>query len=116
MSDTINTNNAAVVPEYKSTTSIIQLVLSFLLSFLCCGGIVGAVFAILSLVEGSKVKTFVQEGNMQAAYNSLEQANKWTKFAWIFIAIFMAIIAIIAIVYVIYFVFILGVITLDSVY
>ena len=112
MSDTINTNNAAVVPEYKSTTAIIQIVLSFL----CCGGIIGAVFAILALVEGSKVKTFVQEGNMQAAYTSLDQANKWTKLAWIFIAISMAIIAIIAIVYVIYFVFILGVITLDSVY
>lgn len=89
MSDTINTNNTSVVPEYKTTVSIIQIVVSFL----CCGGIIGAIFAIMSLVEGSKVKNFVQEGNMQAANESLEQAKKWNKYSWIAIAICMVLVA-----------------------
>ena len=66
MSDTVNVNNTAVVPEYKPTVAIIQIVVSFL----CCGGIIGAIFAIMSLIEGSKVKNFVQEGNIQAANDS----------------------------------------------
>ena len=31
MSDTVNTNNTSVVPEYKPTVAIIQIVVSFLL-------------------------------------------------------------------------------------
>ena len=49
---------------------------------------IGIVFAILSLVEGSKVKNFVQQGNLQAANASLEQAKKWNKISWIIIAVF----------------------------
>ena len=89
MSDTVNVNNTAVVPEYKPTVAIIQIVVSFL----CCGGIIGAIFAIMSLIEGSKVKNFVQEGNIQAANDSLAQAKKWSKFSWIAIAICMVLVA-----------------------
>lgn len=59
-----------------------------MVSFLCCGGIIGGIFAILSLVEGSKVKTFVQQGNIAAANASLAQAKKWNKISWIIIAVF----------------------------
>lgn len=88
MPETVNTNNNAGVPEYKPTVAIIQIVISFL----CCGGIIGAVFAILGLVEGNKVKGFVQQGNIEAANASLEQANKWSKYSWIAIAICMVLV------------------------
>lgn len=82
-SSTTYTNNAAPVPEYKPASAIIAIVVSVL----CCGGIIGLIFAILSLVEGSKVKSFVQQGNIQLANASLEQAKKWNKFSWIAIVI-----------------------------
>ena len=88
MPDTVNVNNTTTVPEYKPTVAIIQIVVSFL----CCGGIIGAIFAILALVEGSKVKTFVAQGDMQSANASLEQANKWSKYSWIAIAICMVLV------------------------
>ena len=72
------------MPEYKPTSAIIAIVVSFL----CCGGIIGGIFAILSLVEGSKVKTFVEQGNIVAANASLAQAKKWNKISWIIIAVF----------------------------
>lgn len=97
MPDTVNTNNVQTVPEYKPTIAIIQIVISFL----CCGGVVGAVFAILALVEGNKVKGFVAQGNMEAAQASLDQANKWSKFSWIAIAICMVLVAL-------YFIFVFG--------
>ena len=58
-------------------------------SVVCCGGILGLIFAILSLVEGGKVKTFVASGNIDAANASLVDAKKWNKYAWIAIAICM---------------------------
>lgn len=88
MPDTVNTNNTQTVPEYKPTIAIIQIVISFL----CCGGVIGAVFAILGLVEGNKVKGFVAQGNLEAAQASLDQANKWSKYAWIAIAICMVLV------------------------
>ncbi len=79
-----SSNNVSEVPEYKPTSAIIAIVVSFL----CCGGIIGGIFAILSLVEGSKVKTFVEQGNIVAANASLAQAKKWNKISWIIIAVF----------------------------
>ena len=35
---------------------------------------------------------FVAQGNMEAAKASLEQANKWSKYAWIAIAICMVLV------------------------
>ena len=80
--NTINYNNEVL--EYKPASAIIAIVVSIL----CCGGIIGAIFAILSLVEGSKVKTFMQKGDIISARNSLEQAKKWNKIAWIIVAVF----------------------------
>lgn len=96
--NTSSSYNGAEIPEYKSTSAIIAIVVSFL----CCGGIIGGIFAILSLVEGSKVKTFVQQGNMLAANTSLAQAKKWNKISWIIIAVF-------AVLLVIYCIFMFGI-------
>lgn len=98
-----NSNNVSEVPEYKPTSAIIAIVVSFL----CCGGIIGGIFAILSLVEGSKVKTFVEQGNIVAANASLAQAKKWNKISWIIIAVFAVLIFI-------YGIFILGMAILEA--
>lgn len=79
-----NMGNNIESPKYNATSSIIAIIVSVL----CCTGLIGSVFAILSLVEGSKVKNFVQQGNLQAANASLEQAKKWNKISWIIIAVF----------------------------
>ena len=71
--------------EYKRTVAIIQIVISFLF----CGEIIGAIFAILGLIEGNKVKTFKQEGNFEAVKASLKKANRCSKFSWNMIAICM---------------------------
>lgn len=79
-----NSNNMnANIPVYNSASAIIALILSVL----CCGGQLGLIFSILSLVEGSKVKQFVSQGNIQAANMSLDQAKKWDTIAWIVIGI-----------------------------
>ncbi|MCI8486360.1 MAG: hypothetical protein HFJ20_04585 [Clostridia bacterium] len=98
-----SSNNVSEVPEYKPTSAIIAIVVSFL----CCGGIIGGIFAILSLVEGSKVKTFVEQGNIVAANASLAQAKKWNKISWIIIAVFAVLLFIWAI-------FILGIAILEA--
>ena len=82
--DTANTSGDSI-PEYNSGSAIAALIVSIF----CCGGIIGIIFAILSLVEGGKVKTFVANGNIDAANASLADAKKWNKYAWIGIAIFM---------------------------
>lgn len=46
------------------------------------------------MVEGSKVKTFVQQGNIAAANASLNQAKKWNKISWIIIAVFAVLLVI----------------------
>lgn len=98
-----SSNNVSEVPEYKPTSAIIAIVVSFL----CCGGIIGGIFAILSLVEGSKVKTFVEQGNIVAANASLAQAKKWNKISWIIIAVFAVLLFISA-------TFILGIAILEA--
>lgn len=78
-SNTQNSNNDGTIPVYSSVSAIISIVVSFL----CCGGMIGAIFGILSLVEGSKVKEFVQQGNIEMAREKLKQAKKWNMIAWI---------------------------------
>lgn len=78
-----NYNAGATVPTYNMTPAIIATVVSVL----CCGGVIGLIFSILSLVEGSKVKNYVAQGDIVNANNSLETAKKWNKYAWIAIAI-----------------------------
>ena len=69
-----NMGNNIESPKYNATSSIIAIIVSVL----CCTGLIGIVFAILSLVQG----------NLQAANASLEQAKKWNKISWIIIAVF----------------------------
>jgi len=77
--NTTSKTNGGQVPEYSPVSAIMAIVVSVL----CCTGMIGVIFAILSLVEGSKVKTFVQAGNIDAANASLAEAKKWNKIAWI---------------------------------
>lgn len=102
----VNPNNANVnsienVPTYNMANAIIALVVSLC----CCSNIIGIVFAILSIVEGSKVSQFVRFGDIVSANASLEQAKKWVKYAWISLAIWVAVIIMF---YIVYFVFIFG--------
>ena len=95
-------NNMGNVPKYNSASAIVALIASFL----CCTNVIGIVFAVLSLIEGSKVSQFVQFGDMISANNSLVQAKKWGKYAWIATGV-VAVLAVIF--YIVYFVFILGI-------
>ena len=100
----LNQNNANVynVPTYNMANAIVALVICLC----CCSNIIGVVFAILSLVEGSKVSQFVNFGDMASANISLNQAKKWVKYAWISLAIWVVAIIVI---YVLYFAFIFGI-------
>lgn len=102
-------NNMGNVPKYNSASAIVALIASFL----CCTNVIGIVFAVLSLIEGSKVSQFVQFGDMISANNSLVQAKKWVKYAWIATGI-VAVLAVIF--YIVYFVFILGITTFSNNY
>ena len=102
-------NNMGNVPKYNSASAIVALIASFL----CCTNVIGIVFAVLSLIEGSKVSQFVQFGDMISANNSLVQAKKWVKYAWIATGV-VAVLAVIF--YIVYFVFILGITTFSNNY
>lgn len=97
----VNVNNMENVPTYNMANAIVALVVSLC----CCSNIIGIVFAILSIVEGSKVSQFVRFGDIASAKASLDQAKKWVKYAWISFAIWIGAIIIFCIVY---FVFIFG--------
>ncbi|HBC83972.1 MAG TPA: hypothetical protein DCZ30_00515 [Clostridiales bacterium] len=97
----VNVNNMENVPTYNMANAIVALVVSLC----CCSNIIGIVFAILSIVEGSKVSQFVRFGDIASAKASLDQAKKWVKYAWISFAIWIGAIIIF---YIVYFVFIFG--------
>ena len=90
-----NTNNMGNVPTYNIANAIVALVISLS----CCSNIIGIVFAILSIVEGSKVSQFVRFGDMASANASLIQAKKWVKYAWISLAIWVGVIIVFYIIY-----------------
>lgn len=102
-----NTNNMGNVPTYNIANAIVALVISLS----CCSNIIGIVFAILSIVEGSKVSQFVRFGDMASANASLIQAKKWVKYAWISLAIWVGVIIVF---YIIYFVFIFGIVAITE--
>lgn len=89
-----NINNEEI-PTFSPTHSIILLVFCVL----CCGGVVGAVFAILSLVEGNKVKEYVRNGNIEEAKIAKKNSTKWIKATYITCVIAAAITIIIGIFY-----------------
>lgn len=103
----VNTNNMGNVPTYNIANAIVALVISLC----CCSNIIGIVFAILSIVEGSKVSQFVRFGDMASANASLIQAKKWVKYAWISLAIWVGVIIAF---YIIYFVFIFGIVAITE--
>ena len=49
-----NNVNSSDVPTFSPGHSIFLIIFSIL----CCGGIIGAIFAVLSLTEGNKVKDY----------------------------------------------------------
>ena len=77
--DEKNKNDNVDVPVFNSTASIVMIVVSIL----CSGGMIGAVFAILSLTEGLRVKDHVARGDMEQATQSLKESKKWLKVAYI---------------------------------
>lgn len=79
-----NVQNDGSIPVYNQTSAIIACVVSVL----CCSGMIGLIFAILSLVEGGKVKDFVRQGDINGAWEKLNQAKKWNKISWIVIGVF----------------------------
>lgn len=103
----VNVNNMGNVPTYNMANAIVALVVSLC----CCSNIIGIVFAILSIVEGSKVSQFVRFGDIASASASLNQAKKWVKYAWISLAIWAGVIIIF---YIIYFVFIFGMVAITE--
>lgn len=102
-----NVNNMGNVPTYNMANAIVALVVSLC----CCSNIIGIVFAILSIVEGSKVSQLVRFGDMASANASLVQAKKWVKYAWISLAIWVAAIIIF---YIVYLVFVVGIIAISE--
>lgn len=103
----VNVNNMGNVPTYNIANAIVALVISLF----CCSNIIGIVFAILSIVEGSKVNQFVKIGDILSANESLNKAKKWVKYAWISFAIWAVVVILF---YVIYFCCILGITALTE--
>ena len=88
-----NTNNQ--MPSFSSGHSIFLIIFSFL----CCGGVVGAIFAILSLTEGNKVNDYAAEGDYNNALRCKKNSDKWIKATYITWAVSAALI-------ILYFVFV----------
>jgi len=81
-------NNNKDKLRYSPTIAIIQI----FLSTLGLGGIISIVFAILSIVEGSKVNDLAAKDNLELAQEKFKIAKKWEKCAWITIGIFSVLI------------------------
>ena len=103
----VNVNNMGNVPTYNMANAIVALVVSLC----CCSNIIGVIFAILSIVEGSKVSQFARFGDIASANASLVRAKKWVKYAWISLAIWVSVIIIF---YIVYFVFIIGMVAVTE--
>lgn len=86
-----------VIPEYSTASAICAIIVSVI----CCVGWLGIIFAILSLCDGSNVKTLVNCGKYEEAKIKLDQANKWSKISWIIIAFSIVISIIVCGIYII---------------
>lgn len=96
-------NSNSDIPTFSSGHAIFLIIFSAL----CCGGIIGAVFAILALIEGNKVKDYVAQGNLEMARKAKKDSDKWIKatyITWGVIAVFM----------ILYFIFVFGVAILSE--
>lgn len=83
------------MPSFSPGHSIFLIIFSIL----CCGGVVGVIFAALSLVEGEKVNEYAKNGNIDMAKEAKTKADKWIKATYITWAVEAALI-------IIYFIFI----------
>ena len=91
-----NSNNYnGDIPTFSPAHSIILIVFCIL----CCGGVIGAIFAVLSLTEGNKVNDYVRNGNIEEAKIAKKNSDKWIKATYITCAIVAAITIIVGIFY-----------------
>lgn len=113
VSNTNYTNNVNYGNQSNETVnySAASAIIALIVSLLCCSNVVGIVFSILALVEGGKINPAVLSGNIGVAKASLEQYKKWTKYAWISVAIWTVAVILI---YVLYIVFIIGIAAITS--
>lgn len=74
-----NNNTNAQMPSFSSGHSIFLIIFSLL----CCGGVIGVVFAVLSLTEGNKVNDYAATGDLENALRCKKNANKWIKATYI---------------------------------
>ena len=72
-------NEYREMPSFNSGHSIFLIVFSLL----CCGGIIGVIFAALSLAEGNKVNDYAAKGDYDNAIRCKNAANKWIKATYI---------------------------------
>ena len=102
--EVVNQNNNNVNNNDNEDLSFSQGYSIFLIIFsvLCCGGIIGAVFAILSLIEGNKIKDYLATGNIEMAREAKKNSKKWIKATYITWGV-------VAILLVLYFVFVFAV-------
>ena len=98
ISSPINTNNANTnntnyqdIPTFSPAHSIFLIIFS-ILCFGIFAGAVGAIFAVLSLIEGLKVKDFVATGDIENAKRAKKEANKWIRATYITWAVIVSII------------------------
>lgn len=89
-----NVNNGDI-PTFSPAHSIFLIVFCIL----CCGGIIGVVFAILSLVEGNKVNDYVKNGNIEEAKIAKNKSTKWIKATYITCAVVAAVTLVLWIIY-----------------
>ena len=87
VSNNSNTNNEDI-PTFSPVHSIILLIFCIL----CCGGVVGVIFAALSLVEGDKVNKYVKSGNIEEARIAKKKATNWIKATYITCAVVTALV------------------------
>lgn len=66
-------------PVFNQVPSIVMIIIGFL----CCGGPLGIIFPILSLVEGDKVKDYVSKQKISEAKVALKKSKMWLKVSYI---------------------------------
>lgn len=91
-----NSNSNVQMPSFSSGHSIFLIVFSLF----CCGGIIGVIFAVMSLVEGNKVNDYASNGDLDNALRCKKSSDKWIKATYITWAVMAALM-------VLYFIFML---------
>lgn len=90
VANNFNNNSNRQMPTFSSGHSIFLIIFSLL----CCGGVVGVIFAVLSLVEGNKVNEYAANGDYENALRCKNASNKWIKATYITWAVVAALVLI----------------------